>query len=210
MQVDDVVGQVLNSVDAANLSDSTLVWVASDNGPVWRDADAERTGHDATAGFRGMKGDAYEGGHRVPTFVRFPGRVGAGERSDALTCHTDLFATIAGCLGETLPDGVAIDSVNQWSVWSQGNAPPVRTRMVIEATRRFQTIRDGHWKLIPTPGSAGFTAPSFPDPKPGQPAGQLYNLKNDPTESNNRYADEPQVVERLMRLLAETVPDRKE
>ena len=205
VQVDSVVGDVLDALDRAGIMEDTLVFVSSDNGPVWYPQDTQRTGHDATAGFRGMKGDAHEGGHRVPALVRWPGRIGPGETSDALFCQTDLFATFAAILGGDLPDTVT-DSVDQWPVW-QGRPDAARTSLLTEATGRFQCVREGQWKLIPALGSAGFTKPKFRDPEGGEPPGQLYDLDADPSETTNVYADHPDVVARLTALL-ETYPRR--
>jgi hypothetical protein len=62
-------------------------------------------------------------------------------------------------------------------------------------------IRQGPWKLITGLGSGGFTAPRQIQPKPGGPAGQLYNLAEDPGEQQNLWAEQTDVVKRLTALL---------
>ena len=58
--------------------------------------------------------------------------------------------------------------------------------------------------MIPHLGSGGFTKPATEQPKPGEAIGQLYNLADDPSESKNLYAEQPQVVKRLTALLEQT------
>jgi arylsulfatase A-like enzyme len=62
-----------------------------------------------------------------------------------------------------------------------------------------RVIRDGDWKLIDRPGSGGFS--KSPEPQPGDPPGQLYNLRDDPAERDNLYQKQPDRVARLMRLM---------
>ncbi len=95
MTVDSVVGQVLGSLDKAGMSDNTLVLFSSDNGPVWYDKDVQKFGHSSVGPLRGAKGSVWEGGHRMPFIVRWPGRVKAGTRSDHLVAFADVFATFA-------------------------------------------------------------------------------------------------------------------
>lgn len=59
------------------------------------------------------------------------------------------------------------------------------------------SIRSGDWKLINQPGSGGFSKPEKIKPEPGDPKGQLYNLRDDPAETNNLYLENPEIVTRL-------------
>lgn len=203
-QVDDVVTSVMRAIDSIKAAENTLVIITSDNGACWYEADDKRTGHDASGGFRGMKGDAHEGGHRMPTIVRWPKRIAAGGTSDALTCHADFFATIAGFVGQKLPESAARDSFDLGPVWTGDSATNPREDFVEQASRQaLLSLRKGKWKLIPALGSAGFSQPSAVKPEPGRPVGQLYDLENDPYETVNVYSEQPQVVAELTRLLDE-------
>ena len=199
-ETDAAVGRVLAALDDAGVAENTLVVFTSDNGPVWYDADEETYGH-AAAGFvrgepvRGMKGDAYEGGHRVPFIARGPG-VPAGASSDAFLMHTDLLPTLAAACGLEAPAGAAPDAVNGWPALRGEDVNP-RTEAVFESTREGDSVRVGDWKLIPWLGSGGFTPPRRRDPAPGEPAGQLYDLAADPGEATNLYADRPDKVAEL-------------
>ena len=194
-ETDAAVGRVLDALDRAGAAENTLVVFTSDNGPVWYDADEAKYGHAAAGPFRGMKGDAYEGGHRVPFLARGPG-VPAGAASDSFLLHTDLFPTLAAACGLEPPPNAAPDAVSQWPAL-RGERGPFRTEAVFESTREGDSVRVGNWKLIPWLGSGGFTPPRRRDPKPGEPAGQLYDLANDPGETTNLYVDRPEKVAEL-------------
>jgi arylsulfatase A len=202
MQVDETVGKILEALDRKGLTDRTLVIFTSDNGPTWYPKDVKRFGHASAAGFRGMKGDGWEGGHREPFIVRWPGQVQAGSRCDETISFTDLLATFAAAAGSAPPAGSAEDSVSLLPLFrGEKHASPYRKCTVFESSRGLLSVREGDWKYIPGLGSGGFTRPAIVPSKPGEPAGQLYNLAQDPAESTNLYAQEPEKVKRLVDLL---------
>jgi arylsulfatase A-like enzyme len=203
--VDAMIGRVLKQLEASGMSEETLVIFSSDNGPVWYEEDVERFAHDSSGGFRGMKGDAWEAGHRMPLVARWPGRVAAGSKSDATICFTDLMQTFAAIVRRTLPEDAGPDSFSFLPVLL-GEQPvdqPVREQLVVRSANRMMTIREGAWKLIDGLGSGGFSKPGRIEPAAGDPAGQLYNLADDPGETTNLYAERPQVVARLRARLQE-------
>ena len=195
MMVDHEIGRVLTALDEAGMSGNTLVVFTSDNGPVWYPADVARFGHDAAGGLRGMKGDAWEGGHRMPFIVRWPGRVKAGATSRQLIGFTDLFATLGEITGAKPAAGGGPDSVSFLPAL-EGRTYQ-RPPLVMVSGSGLAMIRSGRWKLIDGLGSGGFSQPSKVKPGPGDPAGQLYDLEADPAETTNRFADQPQLAERL-------------
>jgi arylsulfatase A-like enzyme len=200
MMVDAQIGRVLAALDKAGMSRDTLLIFTSDNGPVWLSADVARLGHDAAGGLRGMKADAWEGGHRMPFIVRWPGRVKAGAVSDQTICFTDLLATFADLCGVKLAAGAGPDSFSFLPVLEgrQPQGQPVRGPIVMQAgSSPAMMIRSGDWKFINQLGSGGFSKPSSIKPKAGDPAGQLYNLRHDLAETNNLYLQHPEVVARL-------------
>jgi arylsulfatase A-like enzyme len=206
MMTDHEIGRVCAALDAAGMSRNTLLVFTSDNGPVWYPDDVKRLGHDAVGGLRGMKGDAWEGGHRMPFIVRWPGRVAAGASSDQTICFTDLMATFAEVVGKKLPAGAGPDSFSFLSVL-EGRQPadkPVRGPIVMQSgSSGAMLIRSGGWKLIDKPGSGGFS--KSPQPRLGDPPGQLYNLRDDPFEQNNLYHKHAERVAELTRLMKQIV-----
>ena len=200
MMVDAQIGRVLAALDEADMTRDTLLIFTSDNGPMWLPADVQRFGHAAVGGLRGMKGDVWEGGHRMPFIVRWPRRVKAGTVSDQTICFTDLLATFAEVCGVKLPSSAGPDSFSFLPVLDgrQSEDKPVRGPTVMQAgSSSAMMIRAGEWKLINQLGSGGFSRPAFIKPKSGEPEGQLYNLRNDRAETNNLYLKQPEIVARL-------------
>jgi arylsulfatase A-like enzyme len=79
---------------------------------------------------------------------------------------------------------------------------PVRNTLIVNSTGNFFAVRRGPWKLIPFRGSGGFSKPKvIRDVPPGEPKGQLYNLAEDPSETQNVYAEHPELVAQLAELL---------
>lgn len=208
MMVDHEIGRVIAALDAAGMSKETLLVFTSDNGPVWYSQDVERFGHDSAGGLRGMKGDAWEGGHRMPFIVRWPGQVNPGSVSHQTICFTDLLATFADVCGAELSAGAGPDSFSFLPVLhgAQPTEKPIRGPIVMRAgSSSAMLIRSGDWKLINQLGSGGFSNPKTVKPGPGDPAGQLYNLRDDPAERNNLYLKHPDRVAELTRLMKEIV-----
>lgn len=202
MQVDHHVGELLGALEEAGAAEDTLVIFTSDNGcspqanfPLLREA-----GHDPCAGFRGHKADLYEGGHRVPLVVRWPGRVGAGTRTDALASLTDMYATFAEITGQAPPAHGAEDSAS-WLPLFDGGASGARTSLICHSISGHFAYREGPWKLMVARGSGGWSAPTeAAAAKQDLPHVQLYHLERDPSESTNLAAEEP---ERVRSMLAE-------
>lgn len=200
--VDGAIGRVLDTLDSLGLRENTLVIFTSDNGPVWYDHDVNRFQHDSAGPLRGMKGDIWEAGHRMPFIVRWPGKVEPSSVSEETICFTDLLATFAAVTDTVLPEDAGEDSYNLLPVLlDQEYESPLREATVFTSAGDFYAIRQGKWKLIPRRGSGGFTDPQEKVPGWGGTEGQLYDLENDLDESNNLYDQYPEVVERLSNLL---------
>lgn len=204
-QVDATVGALLDALERNAQAENTLVIFTSDNGPVWYPADVERFEHAATGPWRGMKGDAWEGGHRMPFLARWPGRAPAGATCAQTLCFTDLLATAADLCGRPLPEGTTEDSHSLLPVLLDPSAATTRTTTVHKADA--SAIREGRWKLINHLGSGGFSSPRRVEPVEGGPRGQLYDLEADPGETTNLWDEQPEVVERLSAALAAYAED---
>lgn len=208
-QLDDTIGRVLDAIDRNGMAENTLVILTSDNGsPGFADEGAPtgsviaRYDHRPNGRWRGMKGDIHEGGHRVPMIARWPGHVPAGTTCDETVCLVDLMATCASIVGERLPEDAGEDSHDILpAILDQPHARPIRETTVHHALIGMFAIRRGDWKLILGRGSGGFTLPQSIPPEAGKPAGQFYNLRDDPGETRNRYTDRPDLVAELTALL---------
>ncbi|MCF7975108.1 MAG: arylsulfatase, partial [Phycisphaerae bacterium] len=150
VMVDAMIGRVLDSLDKARMTDHTLVIFSSDNGPVWYDTDVTRLGHDSSGGLRGMKGDAWENGHRMPFIARWPDKVRPGSVSHQTICFTDMLATFASVVDVDLPAGAGPDSFSILPVLlgTQPEGKPIRGPVAIPSANGTLTLRDGPWKLI--------------------------------------------------------------
>ena len=194
--IDAMIGRVLDELEETGLSDNTLVFFTSDNGAYWPPAMQERFDHAPSGGFRGMKADIWEGGHRIPFIVRWPGVIPSDTKSDYLTCLTNLFATSAELTGLKTEPGQAEDSRSILPVLL-GKDPEPPGPVAHHSSRGVFALRSGNWKYIEGLGSGGFSAPAVEQAEPGGPAGQLYDLDRDPWEAENRYLQEPGLLEDL-------------
>jgi arylsulfatase A-like enzyme len=208
METDWAVGEVLAALDKAGVADNTLVFFTSDNGcsPVAKVDKLEAQGHFASAQFRGYKSDIWDGGHRVPFFVRWPGKVKPGSQSAQLICHTDLIATCAEILGTRLSDNAGEDSVSLLPALLGKDTAPIHEALVHHSIAGRFAIRQGQWKMEFCPGSGGWGKPGDAAAKrQGLPDIQLYDLTTDIGETKNVQAERRDIVERLTKLLKQTV-----
>ena len=106
-EMDWLVGELMKTLDELGVADNTMVMFGSDNGPEVPTVIAMRRDHlhDGARPWRGVKRDNWEGGHRTPFMVRWPGRVRAGATSDEPVSLTDIFATCAGNRRGTVAEG---------------------------------------------------------------------------------------------------------
>lgn len=199
-QCDDAAGQVIWAIEEAGAADNTLVVFTSDNGGYWPRDMIEKFSHRSNANWRGMKADIWDGGHRIPFIVRWPGHVRAGARSSQLGCLTDLMATAADLNGIALPENAGEDSFSLLPALT-GRGGAVREAVVHHSAQGMFSIRERRWKLVLGRGSGGFSEPRRIVLKPGEPEGELYDLRNDPSEMANLYLKYPEVVRRLTSLL---------
>jgi arylsulfatase A-like enzyme len=207
MMVDAMVGRVLKALDDTGMAGETMVVLSSDNGPVWYGEDTRRFGHDSCGGLRGMKADAWEAGHRMPFVVRWPGKVRPGSQSQQTISFVDMLPTAAELVGKELPNGAGPDGVSFYKVLTgqQPEGVAIRDSLVVPSGNGTLTLRKGPWKLIKGLGSGGFTKPARVQSKPGEPAGQLYHLDQDLSESNNLYLQHPDVVKEMEAMLEQIV-----
>lgn len=197
-ETDHRIGQILEALERSGLTGETLVVLTSDNGPENNYKDWSRLyGHESSGGFRGGKRDVYEGGHRVPFLMRWPGVIAAGRTSDEPVGQVDLLATIADVVGVELEAGQGEDSFSLLPVMLAERLPrPARPPLIHHGRGQF-AIRDGRWKLV---------FDKHPDDRgsPGPPA-ELFDLGADPAETANVLSEHPDVAQRLQHRAQEII-----
>ena len=206
MQTDHVIGSVLKQLDDRGLRENTLVIFSSDNG-CSRQAkigQLAKKGHAVSAGFRGSKADIWDGGHRVPLVIRWPGVVEADSKSDQLIGLTDIYATIADCLGVKPPAKSCEDSVSFLAAMKGESFESPREGIIHHSISGHFAYRTRNWKLVLARGSGGWSGPNENKSK-DQPEAQLYDMRSTPDESRNVYQSQPDVAARLLGLLERDV-----
>ena len=203
LQIDFHMGELIKTLKEHKIFDNTLLIFTADNGisPRANIEEINNAGHFPSNGFRGRKADIFEGGHRVPYIVTWPkGGVKAGSISNQTICTTDMLATLADLLKVKLPANAGEDSYSTLPLLMNRPYDFKRPATVHHSINGSFAIRQGDWKLIFCPGSGGWPKSDLtPEMAKAQglPLIQLYNLKSDPAETVNLYADYPHIVDRL-------------
>ncbi len=222
-ELDWMVGELMNTLEEENLTESTLVIFTSDNGGMLNQGgqDAYSFGHRINGDLFGFKFGAWEGGHRVPFIARWPGKIEASSVSDQLISNVDLTATLAALFERDLQDDEAIDSFNLLPALLDNPSEQIRPHLIVSpGDLNNISLRKGDWMYISAQNSGGFGgehvgmhdfggAATLPftgqknsdiengEIKPDAPPAQLYNLKEDPTQNINVYNDYPEVVKEM-------------
>jgi N-acetylgalactosamine-6-sulfatase len=209
---DNKVGQVLDALDRAGIADNTIVLFSSDNGPESAGSEKRKSrtrngkvdkyawyySVGTTGGLRGQKRSLYEGGVRVPFFVRWPGHMPAGLVNDStVITAVDLLPTLCAAAGIELPADAELDGENMLAAFN--GQKQERTRPIYWLKKGHEgepdlwprlAIRDGDWKLVTT-----FEGDRF----------ELYNLKENRSEDKryDRAGQNPEVVARLKQMVLE-------
>jgi len=227
METDAVVGRVLDALKKSGEAGNTIVIFTSDNGcasyvgntkleeardstyrnwPFWIQkkredmpvAAMEEKGHYPSGPLRGYKSDVWEGGHRVPFIVRWPGTVKQGSNSSRLVHQADIIATMAEILGASFSSSAGEDSFSLLPLL-KGEDNPVRENAVSTSVYGLPSIRSGAWKLIPGQGSGGLLLGGDDEPV------QLYNLENDLGETKNFAGEMPGCVSEMKIIMEDLI-----
>jgi len=179
--LDSGMGRVLETLDRLKLADNTLVIFTSDNG-------GQLSSGANNGPWRSGKGHMYEGGLRVPALARWPGKIQPGSRTDTVVLTMDIFATVCEASGAQPPPG--IDGVS-FLPTLLGLPRPTSARELYFVRREggltycgetIEALRRGEWKLV--------------HDSPFAPL-ELYNLRDDPGETNNRGGKDSSVLQEL-------------
>ena len=207
MQIDQHMGNLLATLKEAGVDDNTLVFFTSDNGcsPEGNFAKLKEFGHDPSAGYRGHKADIYEGGHRVPFVARWPKGIKPGQKTTALACLTDLYATMRDITGQPAEDKGGEDSFSLLPAF-KGKKSTARKTLISHSIGGSFSMRQGDWKLCLSGGSGGWSAPKEGDARKRKlPPMQLYDLKNDRGERKNLLGEKRSKADELILLLSKEV-----
>jgi arylsulfatase A-like enzyme len=179
--LDRGVGKVMAALKAQGLDRNTLVILTNDNGGAWYAGLP-----DINRPYRGWKGTFFEGGIRVPFFMRWPARIPSGLRLSMPTMHVDVLPTLAAAASAPLPAGRLIDGIDLLPfVTAKSKLPASRT--LFWRSGAYEALRDGDWKLQVSRNPARIW---------------LFNLATDPTERKDLSRIRADVVQRLRSSLA--------
>ena len=206
-EIDNSVGQILNTLKDEGLEENTIIIYTSDNGP-W----LSYGGHSGSSGiFREGKGTNWEGGHRVPGIVYYPGKIKPNTRIDAPAMGIDWLPTIASFTGSKLPkkkiDGASLVPL----LTGETNISPHKNFFFYYRTNELHAVRHKNWKLyLPHTYRSlngrkgrndGYPVPydmnEIKIPK-------LFNLEVDPSETNDIAIDNQQIVNHIL-MIADSV-----
>lgn len=217
-ELDFHVGEIIDTLDELSIADNTLLVFTSDNGNSPKDfkgtqnvelnlavdshdirdrfktakQDARALGHLTNGPWHDGKGTPYEGGHRVPFIVRWPGKIKPRSESTQLLCLTDMMATLAEILDSELPEDAGEDSFSIVPALL-GTDPntPLREIAFIQGDTKDNAIaiRSGDWKMIASTSD-------------GKKVHELFDLSQDKAETENLASQNPEVVQRLSSALA--------
>jgi len=181
-QLDHALGMVIDSLDEQDLSENTLLFFTSDNGPV--------PAYGGTSGgLRGNKRSDYEGGVRVPGLARWPGHIEPGSTSDVPVIGTDVFATVLDITGIPLPTDRTIDGVSMIPALSGKQVErkiPMFWRTHVSSPNDRVAMRIGDWKIV-----GDETLTKF----------QLFEVQKDWQEKNDLAAKIPEKTEEMKNII---------
>jgi arylsulfatase A len=206
-QSDWTAGQVLKALEDFGFAENTIVIFTADNGPEHYAYDRIRNyDHKSMGELRGLKRDTWEGGHRVPFVIKWPGVVGSGKVSTEVINQVDLMATLAEVVGYQLPNNSAEDSYNLLPLLKgEPDAVNIREATVQNTFKDRYAIRKGDWVLIDSESGMHTKVPEWFNEQFGYKVntypGELYNLKNDISQKDNLYGENPEKVAELKQLL---------
>ncbi|MDP6977609.1 MAG: arylsulfatase [Myxococcota bacterium] len=190
--LDQAVGQILDTLDAEGIADETIVLFFSDNGGA-----AYSVGGADNVPLRGGKGETFEGGIRVVSLLRWPGKVEAGAKMDQIMTVMDVFPTLADATGIEARNERKLDGRSMWPAISEGKTQK-RTDWVYFASETpiygsyAFTVFNDDWKLVQEVEQDQITATV---------TNHLFKISEDPNEYNNIASDHPDVVEELSRKI---------
>lgn len=176
--IDWCMGILMNHLEQLGLSDNTLIVFTSDNGSRARDEGG------SNQPCRGTKATTWEGGQRVPCIMRWPEKIASGTVSDAIVTSMDFFPTFSKLAGESVSTERIIDGNDISGLMFDESDFVGNDVFYYYAQNTLEAIRAGDWKLHFRKGDTEIF--------------ELYNLRDDVSETVNRFDEKPEVVADLV------------
>ena len=189
-RLDVYVGQLVDKLKELGLYENTILIFSSDNGP-HREGGADPDFFDSNGPWRGYKRDVYEGGIRVPMIVAWPGHIRPGAETDFPCSFWDLMPTFRELTGAAPTEGMDGVSLLPLLTGKKGQREHDYLYFEFQELGGRQAVREGPWKLVHL------------DIRSEHPRYELYNLDDDPGETNDLVEAEPERVEHLKALMRE-------
>ena len=182
---DENMGRLMAALDKLGIADDTILIFTTDNGTAAGMGGGSEKWKGFNDGMRGKKGSEYDGGHRVPFFVRWPGQLEAGRDVKYLTAHIDVLPTLADLCGIQLTTSIDIDGASLRPLFSDDSNGkwPARTLTVhsqrVETPQKWRksAVMTDRWRLVN--------------------GKELYDMQADPGQSKNVAAANGDVVKQL-------------
>lgn len=208
-QTDYVAGQVLNALKEKGLEENTLIIFSADNGPEkYAYPRIQNFDHYSMGKLRGLKRDMYEGGHRVPFIIKWPGKVQAGSISHEVINQVDVMSTVAEITGYKLSNEVAVDSYNLLPVITgERYISPLREATIQNTKENMYAVRKGNFVLINAYTGQHSSAPAWYHQKSGYPKPdkkvkfQLFDLSSDVGQKKDISSEKPELVKEMQGIL---------
>ena len=189
-RLDVYVGDLIRHLKELGVYDNTLILFSSDNGP-HQEGGADPDFFDSNGPWRGYKRDVYEGGIRVPMIVTWKGHVQAGTESNLACSFWDLMPTFRELTGVASADGLDGVSLLPLLEGRKGQQEHDYFYFEFQELGGRQAVRQGPWKLV------------HMDIRSDAPRYELYNLDQDPGETRDLSADNPEILSRLRQIMTE-------
>lgn len=189
-RMDRDIGRLLDLLDELGIAENTIVMFGSDNGPS-NEGGQDLDFFNSAGGFRGKKGDIYEGGVHTPFIARWKGKIKAGSESSLISHFSDFLPTACTIAGVQVPEN--IDGLSMLPTFFGKTKEQVQHKFLYWEWKNLQALRVGDWKFF-------YMNATTPDKKP---IFELYNLKEDQAEQNNVAAKHPELIEQFLPYLKE-------
>jgi arylsulfatase A-like enzyme len=218
---DRMVGELVKTLKKQGVYENTVIIITSDNGPLPGDCPAgmqpeegvfETYGHRSMGDLRGFKGNIFEGGHRVPLIISWPGRAVEGRIVKQEVCLVDIFGVLGQILHRDIPH-TAMDSYGFLPLVTDRRPLFRRKEPIISYAGGVYSVQDSAgWKYVHEnqlgggifPWKARGIVEDSVGPVPGSP-GMLFDLKDDPGEKRDLFAKYPEKVRALSEAIRKII-----